>query len=302
MRNAIRRKKPPFLAVSGQRDQGVAWQRIRKPVGSVLIGNYTVSKYPSMGLETGLRKFQFVATEYHKTMDTRVRIDADMASAPQTERRCVGRPRALEECKRRDRIIDAATSVLCANGYHAASMDKVAQKSGMSKKTLYQMYPSKQDLFEAVIEDRIFRPKRVQVRGELGLEEQLVHLLIDMGNAIIDEDHLSLVRALIADASHSEDIRRILRNQIEISHKKNILWVWMHDQKAAGRLDIDDPQEAARQMFGMSVGELLLGSLMCCYDVPSPEERAVSIRRAVRLFLRAVAQSPQPSGLLPTFV
>ncbi len=48
---------------------------------------------------------------------------------------------------------EAAAEVFLRDGYAAAHMDEVARGAGMSKRTLYQHYPSKAALFEAVMDD-----------------------------------------------------------------------------------------------------------------------------------------------------
>jgi TetR/AcrR family transcriptional repressor of mexJK operon len=49
------------------------------------------------------------------------------------------------------RLIDVARSLFVVKGYAATSMDEVAYAARMSKTTLYTRYPSKADLFAAVI-------------------------------------------------------------------------------------------------------------------------------------------------------
>ncbi|WP_191909018.1 TetR/AcrR family transcriptional regulator [Hypericibacter adhaerens] len=48
-----------------------------------------------------------------------------------------------------------AEKVFVEQGYGAASMDEIAQDAGMSKKTLYQLFDTKEALFAAVITDRM---------------------------------------------------------------------------------------------------------------------------------------------------
>src|SRR5215510_15347429 len=65
-----------------------------------------------------------------------------------------GRPRQLDDSARRERLIAAAEQVFVELGYGAANMDGIARRAGMSKKTIYQVFETKQDLFAAVIESR----------------------------------------------------------------------------------------------------------------------------------------------------
>jgi AcrR family transcriptional regulator len=51
---------------------------------------------------------------------------------------------------RKYEIIAAAEKVLCRKGYHAASMDEIARESKFTKRTLYQYFLNKEDLYFAV--------------------------------------------------------------------------------------------------------------------------------------------------------
>jgi AcrR family transcriptional regulator len=64
------------------------------------------------------------------------------------------RPR-LPEAERRQALIRVAEDVFLAQGYAAANMDDVARGARMSKKTLYQLFSSKEALFEAVMTDHL---------------------------------------------------------------------------------------------------------------------------------------------------
>ncbi len=55
----------------------------------------------------------------------------------------------------RKRIIEEAQDLFFRYGFAKVTMDETAEKLGMSKKTLYKHFPSKDDLLEAVTEDHI---------------------------------------------------------------------------------------------------------------------------------------------------
>jgi AcrR family transcriptional regulator len=208
---------------------------------------------------------------------------------PNAAGRCVGRPPALAHCKRRDKILKAACTVLSAHGYHAASMDKVAHESGMSKKTLYQIFPSKQGLFEALLDERLFRAANAGNFVDGTLEEQLSSRLIEVAKVILRDDQISLMRAIISDVSRSDDMRQILNNMLELSREHSAILIWMAEQAKSGAIVVDDAFEATRYIFGMTVGEMMLKSLLGCSLNHGPEQRDAFIRKAVRIFLRGLA-------------
>ena len=54
--------------------------------------------------------------------------------------------------QRRAQLLDAANEVFTSRGYHAAAMDDIADRAGVSKPVLYQHFPGKMDLYLALLE------------------------------------------------------------------------------------------------------------------------------------------------------
>jgi len=54
--------------------------------------------------------------------------------------------------QRRVQLLDAANEVFTSKGYHAAAMDDIAEAAGVSKPVLYQHFPSKLDLYLALLD------------------------------------------------------------------------------------------------------------------------------------------------------
>lgn len=61
----------------------------------------------------------------------------------------------LPRDERRAQLLAAALEVFTAAGYHSAAMDEIADRAGVSKPVLYQHFPSKLDLYLAVLDTHI---------------------------------------------------------------------------------------------------------------------------------------------------
>jgi len=61
----------------------------------------------------------------------------------------------LPRDERRAQLLVAALEVFTAAGYHSAAMDEIADRAGVSKPVLYQHFPSKLDLYLAVLDTHI---------------------------------------------------------------------------------------------------------------------------------------------------
>jgi AcrR family transcriptional regulator len=72
-----------------------------------------------------------------------VSIEADVAKKS---------PTRLPRDQRRAQLLDAANDVFTSKGYHAAAMDDIAEAAGVSKPVLYQHFPSKLDLYLALLD------------------------------------------------------------------------------------------------------------------------------------------------------
>ncbi len=64
------------------------------------------------------------------------------------------RPRGgrMPRRERRVQLLESALEVFVAQGYHAAAMDDIAERAGVSKPVLYQHFPGKLDLYLALLD------------------------------------------------------------------------------------------------------------------------------------------------------
>lgn len=73
--------------------------------------------------------------------------------------------REEKKARTRAQLIDAAAPVFARRGFVAASLDEVAEEAGLTKGAVYSNFASKEELFQAVIEDRLTEPMRHRAEG-----------------------------------------------------------------------------------------------------------------------------------------
>ena len=56
---------------------------------------------------------------------------------------------------RRRQLLGAAQEIFVAQGYHAAAMDEIAERAGVSKPVLYQHFPGKLELYLALLDESV---------------------------------------------------------------------------------------------------------------------------------------------------
>src|ERR1700754_3556729 len=87
-----------------------------------------------------------------------------------------GRPVRLAHSARRKQLLAAAQQVFVAQGYHAAAMDEIAERAGVSKPVLYQHFPGKLELYLALLDthcDAIIAKVRAAMQATLDNKDRV---------------------------------------------------------------------------------------------------------------------------------
>lgn len=154
--------------------------------------------------------------------------------------------------RKREAIIQAAIAEFRANGFEVTSMDKIAATAGVSKRTVYNHFPSKEELFAEILNQlwaRISAEQSVTYNRDQPLREQLRQMLQAKVQLMADENFLTLARVAIAATIHSPERAQ---NMIErMGEREEALTVWIRAAQADGRLKAVDPEFAAHQVQGL---------------------------------------------------
>jgi TetR/AcrR family transcriptional regulator of autoinduction and epiphytic fitness len=154
--------------------------------------------------------------------------------------------------RKREAIIQAAIAEFRANGFEVTSMDKIAATAGVSKRTVYNHFPSKEELFAEILNQlwtRISAEQSVVYNREQPLREQLRQMLQAKVQLMADENFLTLARVAIAATFHSPERAQ---NMVErMGEREEGLTVWIRAAQADGRLKPVDPEFAAHQVQGL---------------------------------------------------
>jgi AcrR family transcriptional regulator len=199
-----------------------------------------------------------------------------------------GRPRQLDDAARRERILVAAEQVFVELGYGAANVDAIARRAGMSKKTIYQVFETKQDLFAAVIESRR-DALAAMVAGEcsddaLLPEEVLRGYLRQIARFVLAPRQAALYRLAVTESQRAPELANAFHR--EGSTKVcSPLTEWLALQHERGVLHVPDPGPAAKMLLYMAIAELQMRLLIG--EPHEPDEATIDRRvdDAVRVFL-----------------
>lgn len=160
-------------------------------------------------------------------------------------------PQRLTDRKRLA-IIDAAIEEFLAAGFDATSMDRIAASASVSKRTVYNHFPSKEALFAEILRqlwEASHEGESPTYRSDRPLRAQLLALLSRKLKLINDDAFLSLARVAIAAGIHSPERAREM--VARLGEREEDLTVWVRAAAADGRLDTTDPLFAAHQLQGL---------------------------------------------------
>lgn len=148
-------------------------------------------------------------------------------------------------------IIGAATDLFLELGYDRTSLARVARSAGVSKATLFKQFPTKAELFEAVVlaagdepGDELGDPPP----GDFGAG--LIALGLAYAELLSRPRMADLVRTLIAESPRFPELRE---RTFDFGTLPALaaLKRYFEAAKTAGSASVDDPDMAAMQFLGM---------------------------------------------------
>ncbi len=157
--------------------------------------------------------------------------------------------------RKREAIVQAAIAEFRTNGFEATSVDKVAARAEVSKRTLYNHFASKDELFSAILRvlwessaSQLERP----YRADQPLRDQLLALLQQKLAQLADDSFIDLARVAIASVIHSPE--RAQEMVARLGQKEGGLLGWIKAAQKHGALKAGDAALAVQQLEGLVKG------------------------------------------------
>ena len=151
--------------------------------------------------------------------------------------------------RKRAAIIVAAIDAFLEAGFDATSMDRIAALAGVSKRTVYNHFDSKETLFAAILHqlwESSDGDSDATFRDDQALQAQLCGVLRNKLRLLNNTAFLSLARVAIAAGIHSPERARDMIARL--GEREEDLTIWIRTATAAGRLRIDDIAFASQQL------------------------------------------------------
>ena len=166
-----------------------------------------------------------------------------------------GRPSRQQSVLLSDRILDVATALFLGHGFGATSIEAVAKRAGISKRTFYHRFRGKEMLFEAVVRRLIERwmpPFDSALLDAPTLAEALRRAGEYVLKVALTPEALALHPLVLAEARQFPNLARIM---YELGAGSGIERISRHFERriASGELAAIDPRFAAEQFLLMVV-------------------------------------------------
>jgi TetR/AcrR family transcriptional regulator of autoinduction and epiphytic fitness len=185
----------------------------------------------------------------------------------------------------REAIVEAAERLFLERGFGAVSMDELALAAGVARRTLYNQFASKEEIFREMLlrvsaQLETAFPPGIETQGEV---EDVLRLVARMILQLHKRpEYLGFLRMVVADSRQfpwiAEELAAVMEPQAERFTR------YLAHLTAMGILDCRNPLLAAHQFMGM-LNELSLWPWMTGREsVPVPEEDI--IEETIRMFLQ----------------
>jgi AcrR family transcriptional regulator len=200
------------------------------------------------------------------------------------------KPRAetTTELPVRRRILDAAFAAFMDQGFAATSTLEIATRARASKRELYALFGSKQEMLVACIGERAARLKIPHDWSEPRDPDALAATLIAFGTRLLHETSepavVAMFRLAIAEATRAPEVAGVL-NQVGLEAGRAALHDIMNRACSAGLLT-GNPAEMAALFAGILWGNQMVRLLLGIAERPDPREMSDRAEAAARAVLQ----------------
>ena len=190
----------------------------------------------------------------------------------------------------RETILSTSRDVFLRHGYIDASMDTIAQRSGVSKTTLYAHFENKEALFNQVVVDVVTQhTDDTRTLLDLPAGEPLRAKLVAIGQRMLgrmlDPEATALIRLCVIEGARMprltyECLAAARANLIEA------LVQFLGEQELKGGLGTEDLREAADLFVVLTVRDFQIEAMLPWSAIDTPDARGRNAERVADVMLR----------------
>ncbi len=162
-----------------------------------------------------------------------------------------------DKSKKKDAILKGAEDIFISLGYELASMDKIAEKAGVSKRTVYNHFGSKEKLFEVIVDELLAERqtlKTIKYDSDKTLEEQLIAFAESEIFLIDSPRRLELSRFLTI--TFLKDLEYQRKTVSKYPPIYNMFIEWLKEAQIDGKIKSDNIIITARVFYALVIGAI----------------------------------------------
>lgn len=197
--------------------------------------------------------------------------------------------RAHRDPSRVSAIMNVAWQVFLEDGYAGASMSKISERLGGSKSTLYNYFPSKDEVFMSVVRhkgEELYRDVMSFLPDSQDLPRDLAEFGMRLVKVVLSDPYTALHRLVISEA-----VRPRRNAGVEFEARRSAvlgpLAERLRREMAQGGMAVGNALEAAEIFWNLSSATLHRRALAGLAPDASDAEMSQVVSRAVALFLNA---------------
>jgi TetR/AcrR family transcriptional regulator, mexJK operon transcriptional repressor len=216
-----------------------------------------------------------------------------LSAEPPHPERGRGRPPVLSVEERRLRLFDAAEAVFQSHGYAASSIDEISRVAGMSKKTIYRWFASKEALFLGLLQHSATEILENCPTVEEGCSPAvaLENFLRHAAHSALSPRIVGLLRLMISEARHWPDVAQSFhRKMVERCQLVIMRLLAQNPELLAQNRRVVGGEDALRQvaclLYEAAVTELQLRMLLGLDEASAASLIDERIRQSLAAFFR----------------
>ncbi|WP_346892430.1 TetR/AcrR family transcriptional regulator [uncultured Roseibium sp.] len=153
--------------------------------------------------------------------------------------------------RKKKQILEAAIAEFQERGFAGASMDRISERAQVSKRTVYNHFESKEELFKAInqcLADQFNAAMEVPYDPGLPIRDALLRLGWAEGDLLTSPCFMNMARMVMSETIRDPKLAEDMDARMT---KLSVVEDFMAKATREGKLDVPDPKLAATQFMGL---------------------------------------------------
>ena len=187
--------------------------------------------------------------------------------------------------RKKQQIILGAVEEFHKNGFSGTSMDAIAQTAEVSKRTVYNHFASKDDLFEGIVQHMfgmVLETSPDAYDAAVDFVEQLKTIARKKIELFVSEEFINLSRVVMPEALHNPE--KMQQAMAQMSSIESDMINWFQQAINDKRIKQQNAEEVCSTFMGMVKMDSYWPRLLKGMPVPTPNEIDEMVEKTITMF------------------